>query len=301
MNASARVWQTASAQEVLDGAGVVWFVPAILGQLLFAAYIFVHYWASAAVGDFVKWNKTLIHPLMAGNAVGNGFIVMHITLALIITVGGPVQVVLGWLATREGTSRLPARLRGRLLRVHRWVGRSYVVTAALISAGAIWLTSTQRPLLFHAGPTPSIAAAAASDTNGTLIVVCALLAIGYARAGKIDAHRHWALLTFLMVSGVWFIRIGYGFWTVATGRPPFGGGAPGTTSDMDGWFDMFIVFARFIVPWIVLEFYFYARRTADSRVKMFAAGTLAAAAVVVSVGTVGAARLMWLPNMLTPR
>jgi hypothetical protein len=300
MNASARVWQPVLAQELLDGAGALWFVPAVLGQLFFAAYIFVHYWATAAVGDFAKWNDTLIHPLAAGNAVGNAFIGAHIVLALIITAGGPLQVVLGWIATRDRASRLPVRLRLRLLRVHRWLGRTYVVTAILISAGAIWLTSTQRPLLFHAGPMPSVAAAAASDANGALIILCALLAIWYARAGKIDAHRRWALLTFLMVSGVWFIRIAYGFWTLATGRPPFGGGAPGTTGDMDGWFDMFIGFARFIVPWIVLELYLYARRSADTRVKAFAAATLALAALVVSVGAIGAARLMWLPNMLGP-
>jgi len=300
LNASARVWQTTSAHDALDGAGVLWFALAIFGQLFFAAYIFVHYWASAAIGDFAKWNQTLIHPLAAGNAVGNAFIVMHITLAFIITVGGPLQVGLGWMVTRNGASRLSTRLRLRLQQVHRWVGRVYVVTAVLISAGAIWLTSTQRPILFHAGPVPSFAAAAASDANGALIILCAVLAIGYARAGKIDAHRRWALLTFLMVSGVWFIRIGYGFWTVATGHPPFGGGAPGTTGDMDGWFDLFIGFARFIVPWLVLEFYFYARRATDSRIKMIAAGTLALAALVVGVGTIGAARLMWLPNMLTP-
>jgi hypothetical protein len=269
--------------------------------LFFATYIFVHYWTSAAVGDFAKWNETLIHPLAPRDVVGNTFIVMHITLAFIITVGGPLQVVLGWMATRNGASQLPPRLRARLLRVHRWFGRTYILSAVLISAGAIWLTSTQRPLLFHAGPVPSFAAAAASDTNGALIILCALLAIGYARSGKIEAHRRWALMTFLMVSGVWFIRIGYGFWTVATGRTPFGGGAPGTTGDLDGWFDMLLGFARFIVPWIVLELYLYARRTTDSRVKMFAVATLALAAFVVGVGTVGAARLMWLPNMLTPR
>jgi hypothetical protein len=268
--------------------------------LFFAAYIFLHYWATAAVGDFAKWNETLIHPVVAGNAIGNAFIAMHIVLALIITVGGPLQIVLGWIATRDGASRFPVRLRLRLLPAHRWLGRAYATTAVLISAGAIWLTSTQRPLLFHAGPAQSVAAVAASDANAMLIILCAFLAFWYARAGKIDAHRRWALLTFLMVSGVWFIRIGYGFWTIATGRPPFGGGAPGTTGDMDGWFDMFIGFARFIVPWIVLEIYLYARRTTDAHVKMFAAGTVALAACIVVVGTFGAARLMWLPNMLGP-
>ncbi len=105
-------------------------------------------------------------------------------------------------------------------------------------------------------------------------------------------------MTFLMVSGVWFIRIGYGFWTVATGRLPFGGG-PGTTGDMDGWFDMFIGFARFMVPWIVVDLYLRARRVTDSRIKWLSAGTLVIAALIVGVGTMGAARLMWLPNMLT--
>ena len=300
MNASVRVWRPESTQGTLDGAGVLWFAAAIFGQFFFAAYIFVHYWASAAVGHIAKWNETLIHPLTAGNAVGNAFIVLHITLAFIITVGGPLQIVLGWLVTRQGAPRLPTRTRTRLLRVHRWVGRAYILTALLISAGAIWLTSTQRPLLFNAGPVPSLAAVVASDANALLIILCAILAIHYARAGKIDAHRRWALMTFLMVSGVWFIRIGYGFWSVATGHAPFGGGAPGTTGNMDGWFDMFIGFARFVGPWLLLELYLYSRRSEDSATKVFASGMLALCAFIVAVGTFGAARLMWLPNMLTP-
>jgi hypothetical protein len=298
MNATTRVWPVASVQDVLDGIGVLWFVPAIFGQLLFAAYILVHYWASAATGHYAKWNETLIHPLVTGNVAGNAFIVLHIVLAFVITAGGPVQIVLAWLVTRDG-SRLSARIRSRLLGVHRWLGRTYVATAVIISLGAMWLTVTQRPFLFHAGPIPSIAAVAASIGNALLIILCAVLAIAYARAGRIEAHRRWALMTFLMVSGVWFIRIGYGFWTVATGHVPFGGGAPGTTGDMDGWFDMFIGFARFIIPWALLELYLYARSATDSRIKLFAAVMLALATIIVGVGTLGAARLMWLPNMFT--
>jgi hypothetical protein len=49
-----------------------------------------------------------------------------------------------------------------------------------------------------------------------------------------------------------------------------------------------------------MELYLYARRTTDARVKVFAAWTLALAAVIVGIGTLGAARLMWLPNMLAP-
>jgi hypothetical protein len=161
------------------------------------------------------------------------------------------------------------------------------------------MTWTQKPVLFHAGPAATAAALTSSTLDGALILLCAALALYYALAKNIDVHRRWALRLFMVASAVWFQRIGYGFWMVVTGMVPFGGGAPGTTADMDGPFDMFLGFARVLLPLFFLELYFQARKSAGSRVKWTMAGTLIGLTLIVGIGTIGAAKLMWLPPMFT--
>jgi len=289
-----------SAEKTLEHAAALWFIVTLIGQLLFATYILVNYGASAAVGDYAKWNHTLIHPLTSAGAIGRAAIVMHIGLAFVITAGGPLQIILAWLVRSGGNFGLTSARRARLLRVHRWNGRVYVVDAVLISAGAIFMTLTQRPILFHAGPLASALALVAQDVNALLIIVCAIAAIRAARAHDLNAHRHWALLTFLFVSGVWFQRIGYGFWTIVTGHTPFGGGALGTTGDLDGWFDLFLGFARFVLPWAGFELFSRASNATENRPKLAMTAALIVAAAVIGIGTVGAAKLMWLPRIMTP-
>lgn len=298
MGASLRVVPSIQAEKTLESSAALWFVITLIGQLFFATYILVNFGLSASVGDYAKWNHSLIHPLGSTGVFGAAVIVMHIALAFVITLGGPAQIILGWLVMSGGSMGLSGSLRGRLLRLHRWNGRIYVVVAVLISAGAIFMTLTQRPILFHAGPLPSALSLIAQDILGLLIIVCAIAAIRAARAHKLDAHRYWALLTFLFVSGVWFQRIGYGFWMVVTGHVAFGGGAPGTTGNLDGWYDLFIDFARFVLPWAGLELFLRARASTDARAKVAMTGVLISAAAVIGIGTVGAAQHMWLPQML---
>ena len=49
--------------------------------------------------------------------------------------------------------------------------------------------------------------------NGVLIMIFAEIALRYARARKIAVHRRWALRTFMVVSGVRFLRVIYKFAT----------------------------------------------------------------------------------------
>ncbi|MBV8642721.1 MAG: DUF2306 domain-containing protein [Candidatus Eremiobacteraeota bacterium] len=289
-----------SAESALDAAARTWFVVAALGQLLFAAYILVHYGGSAALGHAGRVNATLIHGIGKGDLMNDVAIVVHIVLAFVITAGGPLQLVLAAAIVPGGPFRLAPRMRARAMWWHRLNGRVYIVTAIVISIGALYLTWTQKPYLFHAGPIATAAALIASTLNGVGIIVCAVLTMRYARAGKVELHRRWALRTFLLVSGVWFMRITYGFWTIVTARIPFGGGAPGTTGSLDGPFDMFVDYSRIIVPLLILELYFRAQRDADPQAKWTTVRVLAGATLVVAVGIVGAAKLMWLPQMLRP-
>jgi hypothetical protein len=142
MSESVRVSPLDLAERTLERSAALWFIVTLMGQLLFASYILVNYGASAAVGDYTKFNHSLIHPLTHAGTLDRAAIVMHLILAFVITVCGPLQVILAWLVRSGGGFGLQSALRARLLRVHRWNGRIYVTVAVLISAGAMYMTLT---------------------------------------------------------------------------------------------------------------------------------------------------------------
>lgn len=300
MNSSIRLRSQLTSETALDASAALWTLTAVIGQWLFALYILVNYGASSAVGDFAKWNRTLIHGLTRGDVVGDIAIAAHVLTALVITAGGPLQLLLASTFMPNGLLRLGPQLRAKTRAWHRWNGRVYVTVAIIVSTAGLYMTWTQKPVLFKAGPAASAASLAFGTLTGVLILLFAALALYYAVNRNIDTHRRWALRLFMVASAVWFQRIGYGFWTVVTGATPFGGGAPGTAADMDGSFDMFLGFARTLLPLLFLELYFQARKTEDPRAKWAMAATLLPLTVIVGIGTVGAAKLMWLPPMLTP-
>ncbi len=155
----------------LKMAAGLWFIVAVVGQLIFATYIAVFYSRVAARGGLHSWNKSI-----------------HLLLAVVIIVSGALQL------TPQVRNRAPA--------FHRWNGRLYLLAAFILPPGGIYMV--------WAGGLPgnfSLPQHLATSINGILIMVCAALALRYALARKFAVHRRWALRLFMMSGGVWFIRV----------------------------------------------------------------------------------------------
>ena len=126
--------------------------------------------------------------------------------------------------------------------------------------------------------------------NGVLIVAAGALAWRYVRAGDIAAHRRWALRTFMLVSGVWFFRVGLMAWLLVNQGPALIG------EDFDGPFVRFWAFGCYLVPLVMLEIYLRAGAGTGRSAKFVAAGLLLAVTAVAGVGILGAVMGMWLPR-----
>ncbi|WP_163360481.1 DUF2306 domain-containing protein, partial [Klebsiella aerogenes] len=87
-------------------------------------YIVGFYGRAAVEVDFERWNEVLVGGYVPGGLAGNLVLAMHLLLAAVITLGGPLQLV-------------PA-IRRRWPRFHRWNGRAYMLTALLISLGGLY-------------------------------------------------------------------------------------------------------------------------------------------------------------------
>jgi hypothetical protein len=73
----------------------IWFVVAFIGQMIFAYYIISLYGKSGVHGNFEKWNAQTPHGYQVNDLLGNVIFGLHVALAAIITIGGPLQIFIG--------------------------------------------------------------------------------------------------------------------------------------------------------------------------------------------------------------
>lgn len=260
-----------SSDKMLGAAASTWFGVAVAGQLVFVAYILAFYASSAVVGNQEAWNKVLPNGHIRGDTIGNIAIAIHVLIAAIVTIGGPLQLI--------------ARLRAAFPVFHRWNGRVYLVTvvvASLTGLYAVWTRSANGSLWQQL--TISI--------NAVLILLMAWMTVREALARRLAEHRRWALRLFLVVSGSWFFRVMLMFWIAANGGPA--GFDPKTFT---GPALVAIGLLQYLLPLAVLEVYFMAKASQVPGVRIATAGLLfvltGAMAVGITVATLG----MWLPNM----
>lgn len=222
-----------SAEAALNASARFWFVVAALGQWAFVAYVAAYYGPRLLQGGLEALQyTTLANGYMPGDTVGNAAVAGHVLLAIIIMGGGPLQLI--------------PQIRARFPTFHRWLGRTYMLTAVASSIAGLYLIWT-RPLF------GSLVNNIGTSLDGVLIIAFAAIALRYAIARDIRTHRRWAMRLFMVVSSVWFIRIGMNLWMFLTGgvgvdRETFTGPA------VVAWH-----FAQYLLPLAVLELYFRAR------------------------------------------
>jgi hypothetical protein len=244
------------------------FYIAVLGQIAFAIYMFIHFGLSAFKEKWEVWDAGLMNGFIEGDFLGNMALIMHIMLAFIITLGGPLQFIPYF--RKKGSS------------FHRWNGRIHIITAILISAGALYLVWSRSE---HLG---GLYARIAVSSNGLLIIVFAIMTWITAIQGKFDIHRKWAIRTYIVVCGVWFIRIGYGTWFLITGFT-----VPGVSEDMTGPFDRFLSFGSYLIPLLFTEAYFYIQEYGSERLKHNLRIPIYLLCMILIGGTAVTARVFW--------
>ncbi|MEQ9505454.1 MAG: DUF2306 domain-containing protein [Hyphomonas sp.] len=256
-------------RRLLSGAGTVWFLAALIGQGIFAAYIFAVYVRSAAAGQWDSWNETLFTGLIRGDLAGNTMMIVHLLLAFVITASGPMQLI-------------PA-LRRRLPAFHRWNGRLYILVAILISLAGIGI-GIVRP--FFGGPINGVL----QSFNGVVIITCAILALKAARARNFSVHRRWATRLFLAASGVWFLRVMMIAWGMTTGGAGLG-------EELDGPMGRAALLGQTVIPLAVYQLYLTAEEHGAPQAKVAMAVLLFLLTLIMIGGIIGATFGMWLPRM----
>jgi Predicted membrane protein (DUF2306) len=269
ISAAQRDWN-AIANGTLAKAAAFWFLVAMLGQWLFVYYVAAFYNVPTLQGDFEAWkrNKMVPHGYVAGDTIGNLQFAAHVLLAGIMTLGGTLQLI--------------PQIRARVPALHRWTGRVFIVTAIALSFGGlymVWISERRNHMI----------GGLAISLDALLIIVFAVLAWRCAIRRDFAAHRRWALRTFMVASGVWFMRVGYMSWLIVNQGPV------GINDESTGPFDLFWAFASFLLPLAMLELYLFAKARGGVQSKFVASGAVILLTVLMAIGIFGAYTFMWRP------
>lgn len=260
-----------AADRMLRRAAQAWFCVAAIGQTAFVWMILAHYGRKTVSGDLAGWNdKPIIKGYVAGDSLGNLLFAVHVLLAVVVTLGGLMQLV-------------PA-IRAKAPALHRWTGRVFFVTAFVMALGGLWLTWGRPTYL-------SLVSAGLVSLNGVLILAFSVQGWRMAVARRFDAHRRWALRAYLAVNGVWVLRVALMVWAPLTR----GWGMDRTLS---GPADIALQLCAYVLPLVVLEFYLRAQESVSAKAKRAVAGLLALVTVLTALGVVGAVVILWRPYML---
>ena len=259
------------ASAMLAGSVRLWFVTALIGQWAFLYYIAAFYDAATLRGDFPAWSKNtfLLKGYVAGDIAGNLAFAAHTLLAAIVTFGGALQLI--------------SQTRSRLISVHRWNGRLFVLTAIAAAASGLYM-------IWVRGSRANFVAGLATSLDAALIITFAVLAWRAARARAISTHRRWALRTYIAVNGVWFQRVGVFGWIVFNNDV-----AVGMTKRFDGWFDLSWAFGCYLLPLAVLELYLRVKDRAGARGRYAMAGGILLLTAVMAFGIYAAYMHVWRP------
>lgn len=255
----------------LVSATTFWFAATVIGQGIFAVYILALYGGSAVRGNFKGWNHVMTHGHVPGDTAGNLVTGAHLLLALIVMLGGALQ--------------LAPPIRRRMPVFHRWNGRIYLagaVVAALSGLYMVLLRGAVGDMVQHLG----------TSLNAVLVLLFAGMALWRALQRDFAAHSRWALRLFLAVSGVWFFRVGLMFWIALHGGPS--GFNPDTFT---GPFLSFLSYAQYLLPLAVLQLYLLCRAHGGTAARFGMAAVLLLCTLAMSIGIAVATMGMWLPSI----
>lgn len=257
------------ADKALKLSAQFWFLVMAVGQWIFVAYLMVSYGVPALLGNFDAWNEASANSLVAGDTLGNTAFVFHILLAVVIIGGGPLQLI--------------PRIRAKFPTFHRWNGRAYIATSIISSIAGlymIWTRDIPGGLVLRLG----------ISFDAVLIFVFSILAWRSALKGDFARHRRWALRLFMVVSAVWFFRVGFMAWVMIHQAPV--GFDPDTFT---GPFVTIWSFAQYLLPLTILELYFLVQKYPNTWARFTMAAGLFIATLVMGVGIAGAVFGMWFP------
>jgi Predicted membrane protein (DUF2306) len=254
-----------------SGAIKCWVAAVLIGQWMFGLYILFRFTMPWLLGDLDESQFTnMIRGYKNGEVFNNGVLLLHIIPVMLISLSATFQLV--------------PFIRNRFPNFHRWNGRLFLVVGFFGAISGLYMT-------WGIGSRLSDLGAIGVSLNGILIPIFVFYAWRTAIQKNFKLHRRFAVHTFILINGVWSVRLYLMAWFMVN---PSG---LGNTRLIDGPADIAISFASYLLPMAIAELAFWAERRRSSLATLVGAVGVTLLAALTTLGVYAASTMMWIPRI----
>ncbi len=260
-----------NAQTCLKFLTHSWVLVVLIGQWIFALYIFIQFGIAALSGDPTSADTSgMIKGYTQGDHLGNGVLMLHLLPAILLSLSGVFQLF--------------PYLRNKYPVFHRWNGRMFLTLGILGALTGLFLTWGRGTRLSDIG-------SIGLTLNGLLILVAGVLAWRYAIKRQYQKHMRWAIHSFILVNGVWSFRLYLMAWFILNQGPN------GNNANIDGPADIALSFASYLLPMLIAEIYFWAKRQKSTFRVAVTNVFMLLGLLITTLGVFAATMFMWWPSI----
>lgn len=259
-----------SSSRFIKYASRAWFCSLVVAQVVFVVYLIGGYGLATASGQFTDWNRFNDTAYQQGDMLGNIMYGIHVLLAIVMIVGGSIQLV--------------PSIRLRYLALHKINGRVFVVLACSISLAGMYL------ILFR-GTVGNLFLHSMTFFSGLVVLSASFFAIKAARSKQISRHQDWALRLYLAANGVLFFRLFIFAWFMLFGALGV------NTDDFTGPTVYTVSVCSYVLPLVIHEWYRYAKKQHNTLNTVLLVSSLFCVSAIFLIGLVGISMASWYPSV----
>jgi uncharacterized membrane protein len=246
----------------------IWFVSLLISQVFFVMYLAAGYGVASASQNPAQWNRFNPSAYVSGDTVGNVMYGAHVLLAIIMIIGGSLQLI--------------PTIRNRFTTFHRYNGRLFVLLACTISLAGMYLITIRGTVgdpILHS----------LTAFSGVVVIVSSIFAVNAARIRNIAVHQQWALRLFLAANGVLFFRLFIFAWMLTFGTTGI------NTENFTGPTVLAVSVCSYIMPLIIVQLVWYVNKSKRAWLLISLSALLLFISLIFLIGLFGLVAGNWYP------
>ncbi|WP_158307892.1 DUF2306 domain-containing protein [Pseudoalteromonas sp. BSi20652] len=257
--------------KLLEMSKKMWLTCLLMAQICFVIYLALGYGLTGLTKGISGWSRLNNTAYVASDPTGNSMYALHVLLAIVMIIGGSLQLI-------------PA-IRAKYAKFHRYNGRVFVILACTISLAGMYLMiarATVGNTLMHA----------LIMFGGCMVLLASILAVQAARKRNITKHKIWAIRLYLAANGVLFFRLIIFAWFLTFGTL----GIDITT--FTGPTVLAVSICSYVIPLLIAELVRHAETTTNKIITITTASLMVLISIVFLVGLFGVVLASWYPAIV---
>lgn len=253
---------------LLNNSKKIWFTCLLLAQICFVIYLALGYGLTGITSGISGWSRLNSSAYVANDVTGNFMYAAHVLLAIVMIIGGSLQLI--------------PSIRTKHPRFHRYNGRIFVLLACTISLAGIYL-------ILARGTVGNTLMQGLTIFGGCVVILSSILAVRAAKKRNISLHKIWAIRLYLAANGVLFFRLMIFAWFLIFGTLGV------DTTTFTGPTVLAVSICSYVIPLLIAELVRYADKTSSKVITTAATALMMLISMIFLIGLLGVVLANWYP------